>query len=71
MRGRLVPGPEEIDFPALLDLSCLHLTSYTRERVVVAEVLGILEATNAQHTRMKVLIKNNEIRLWFSSSFYV
>jgi Nucleotidyl transferase AbiEii toxin, Type IV TA system len=29
---RVVPGPEEIDFPTLLDLPGPYLKSYTREK---------------------------------------
>jgi hypothetical protein len=49
---RVVPGPEEIDFPTLLDLPGPHLRSYTRESVV-AEKFEALVKLGMLNSRMK------------------
>ena len=49
---RVVPGPEEIEFPTLLDLPGPHLRSYTRESVV-AEKFEALVKLGMLNSRMK------------------
>jgi hypothetical protein len=49
---RVVPGPEEIDFPTLLDFPAPHLKSYTRESMV-AEKFEAMVKLGMLNTRMK------------------
>ncbi len=49
---RIVPGPEEIDFPTLLEFPAPHLKSYTRESVV-AEKFEAMVKLGMLNTRMK------------------
>jgi len=49
---RVVPGPEEIDFPTLLDFPAPHLQSYTRESVV-AEKFEAMVKLGMLNSRMK------------------
>lgn len=49
---RIVPGPEEIDFPTLLDFPAPHLKSYTRESMV-AEKFEAMVKLGMLNTRMK------------------
>lgn len=49
---RVVPGPEEIDFPTLLDFPAPHLKSYTRESVV-AEKFEAMVKLGILNSRMK------------------
>jgi hypothetical protein len=49
---RVVRGPEEIDFPTLLDLPGPHLRSYTRESAV-AEKFEALVKLGMLNSRMK------------------
>lgn len=49
---RIVPGPEEIDFPTLLDFPPPHLKSYTRESVV-AEKFEAIVKLGMLNSRMK------------------
>ena len=49
---RVVPGPEEIDFPTLLDFPAPHLKSYTRESVV-AEKFEVMVKLGILNSRMK------------------
>jgi hypothetical protein len=49
---RVVPGPEEIDFPTLLDFPTPHLKSYTRESVV-AEKFEAMVKLGILNSRMK------------------
>jgi hypothetical protein len=49
---RVVPEPEEIDFPALLDFPAPHLRSYTRESVV-AEKFEAMVKLGMLNNRMK------------------
>ena len=49
---RVVPGPEEIDFPTLLDFPAPHLKSYTRE-TVVAEKFEAMVKLGILNSRMK------------------
>ncbi|HXQ38378.1 MAG TPA: nucleotidyl transferase AbiEii/AbiGii toxin family protein [Anaerolineales bacterium] len=49
---RIVPGPEEIDFPTLLEFPAPHLKSYTRESMV-AEKFEAMVKLGILNTRMK------------------
>ncbi|MCM3900752.1 MAG: nucleotidyl transferase AbiEii/AbiGii toxin family protein [Pyrinomonadaceae bacterium] len=49
---RVVPGPEEIDFPTLLDFPAPHLRGYTRESVV-AEKFEAMVKLGMLNSRMK------------------
>jgi nucleotidyltransferase AbiEii toxin of type IV toxin-antitoxin system len=49
---RVVPGPEEIDFPTLLDFPAPHVKSYTRE-TVVAEKFEAMVKLGILNSRMK------------------
>jgi len=49
---RVVPAPEEIDFPTLLDFPAPHLKSYTRESMV-AEKFEAMVKLGMLNTRMK------------------
>jgi predicted nucleotidyltransferase component of viral defense system len=49
---RVVPEPEEIDFPTLLDFPAPHLKSYTRESMV-AEKFEAMVKLGMLNTRMK------------------
>lgn len=49
---RVVPAPEEIDFPTLLDFPAPHLRSYTRESMV-AEKFEAMVKLGMLNTRMK------------------
>jgi hypothetical protein len=49
---RVVPAPEEIDFPTLLDFRAPHLKSYTRESMV-AEKFEAMVKLGMLNTRMK------------------
>ena len=49
---RVVPGPEEIDFPTLLDFPAPHLKSYTRD-TVVAEKFEAMVKLGILNSRMK------------------
>jgi len=49
---RVVPAPEEIDFPTLLDFPAPHLKSYTRESMVAAEFEAMVKLGMVK-TRMK------------------
>lgn len=49
---RIVPGPEEIDFPTLLDFPIPHLKGYTRESMV-AEKFEAMVKLGMLNTRMK------------------
>lgn len=49
---RVVPGPEAIDFPTLLDFPAPHLKSYTRESVV-AEKFEAMVKLGMPNSRMK------------------
>jgi predicted nucleotidyltransferase component of viral defense system len=49
---RVVPAPEEIDFPTLLDFPAPHLKSYTRESMV-AEKFEAMIKLGMLNTRMK------------------
>ena len=49
---RIVPGPEEIDFPTLLDFPTPHLKSYTRDSMV-AEKFETMVKLGMLNTRMK------------------
>jgi len=49
---RVVPAPEEIDFPTLLDFPAPHLRSYTRESMV-AEKFEAMVKVGMLNTRMK------------------
>ena len=49
---RVVPGPEEIDFPTLLDFPAPHLLGYTRE-TVVAEKFEAMVKLGILNSRMK------------------
>ena len=49
---RVVPGPEEIAFPTLLDFPAPHLKSYTRESVV-AEKFEAMVKLGILNSRMK------------------
>jgi predicted nucleotidyltransferase component of viral defense system len=49
---RVVPGPEEIDFPTLLNFPAPHLRSYTRESMV-AEKFEAMVKLGMLNTRMK------------------
>ena len=49
---RIVPGPEEIEFPTLLDFPAPHLKSYTRESMV-AEKFEAMVKLGMLNTRMK------------------
>jgi len=49
---RVVPAPEEIDFPTLLDFPTPHLKSYTRESMV-AEKFEAMVKLGMLNTRMK------------------
>jgi hypothetical protein len=49
---RVVPAPEEIDFPTLLDFPGPHLRSYTRESMV-AEKFEAMVKLGMLNTRMK------------------
>lgn len=49
---RVVPGPEVIDFPTLLDFPAPHLKSYTRESVV-AEKFEAMVKLGMPNSRMK------------------
>jgi hypothetical protein len=49
---RIVPGPEEIDFPTLLDFPAPHLKSYTRESMV-SEKFEAMVKLGMLNTRMK------------------
>ena len=49
---RIVPGPEEIDFPTLLDFPAPHLKSYTRE-TMVSEKFEAMVKLGMLNTRMK------------------
>ena len=49
---RIVPGPEEIDFPTLLDFPAPHLKSYTRESMV-SEKFEAMVKLGIFNTRMK------------------
>jgi len=49
---RIVPGPEEIDFPTLLAFPTPHLKSYTRESMV-AEKFEAIVTLGMLNTRMK------------------
>jgi len=40
---RVVPGPEEIDFPTLLDLPGPHLRSYTRGSLVAEKFEALVK----------------------------
>jgi predicted nucleotidyltransferase component of viral defense system len=48
----VVPGPEDIDFPTLLDFPAPHLKSYTRE-TVVAEKFEAMVKLGILNSRMK------------------
>lgn len=49
---RIVPGPEEIDFPTLLEFPTPHLKSYTRESMI-AEKFEAMVKLGMINTRMK------------------
>jgi predicted nucleotidyltransferase component of viral defense system len=49
---RIVPGPEEIDFPTLLDFPAPHVKSYTRESMV-SEKFEAMVKLGMLNTRMK------------------
>ena len=49
---RIVPGPEDIEFPTLLDFPTPHLKSYTRESMV-AEKFEAMVKLGMLNTRMK------------------
>ena len=49
---RVVPAPEEIDFPTLLDFPAPHLKSYTRESMI-AEKFEAMVKLGMLNTRMK------------------
>lgn len=49
---RVVPAPEEIDFPTILDFPAPHLRSYTRESVV-AEKFEAMVKLGMLNSRMK------------------
>jgi hypothetical protein len=49
---RVIPGPEEIDFPTLLDFPAPRLKSYTRE-TVVAEKFEAMVKLGILNSRMK------------------
>jgi predicted nucleotidyltransferase component of viral defense system len=49
---RVVPAPEEIDFPTLLDFPAPHLRSYTRESMI-AEKFEAMVKLGMLNTRMK------------------
>lgn len=49
---RIVPGPQEIEFPTLLDFPAPHLKSYTRESMV-AEKFEAMVKLGIANTRMK------------------
>jgi predicted nucleotidyltransferase component of viral defense system len=49
---RIVPGPQDIDFPTLLDFPAPHLKSYTRESMV-SEKFEAMVKLGMLNTRMK------------------
>jgi nucleotidyltransferase AbiEii toxin of type IV toxin-antitoxin system len=49
---RIVPGPEEIDFPTLLDFPAPHIKSYTRESMV-AEKFEAMVKLGMLNSRLK------------------
>lgn len=45
---RIVPGPEEIEFPTLLDFPAPHLQSYTRQSMVAEKFEAMVKLGMAQ-----------------------
>lgn len=62
---RVVPGPEDIEFPALLDFPAPHLKSYTRE-TVVAEKFEAMVKLGMLNSRMKDFFDLWSLRQEFS-----